>query len=32
MSGIRMEPNRLSNEQKKSSLYNEQALQSKFNI
>jgi len=32
MSGIRMEPNRLSDEQKKSSLYNEQALQLKFNI
>lgn len=32
MSGIRMEPNRLSDEHKKSSLYNEQALQPKFNI
>lgn len=32
MSVMRMEPNRLSDEQKKSSLYNEQALQPKFNI
>ena len=32
MSVMRMEPNSLSDEQKKSSLYNEQGLQQKFNI